>query len=738
MKLINFKINILLYLFFFLKTIFKMIDCEKFNNNLEKINLSNEKSKFYNSKKYKKNKISKTKSKEKSKNQKKPEKKSRIKDNSSFKDIAPNLTSQIQGNNQTILNYTYNSLNQTFDTKDFYNFKKDIKKYDFKLLNKDLEQIFQVMLLKNENRLNTNGVRDFIHFFMNSYNNCDKDKDNILNLSEFKDCIKSDKYLQQIIPSATMKLNKLFSNKPEDNDFLQRLFKILDSKTSNFIDFNEYMYLRLFAFSWKKCSVYSPFLDESDFECALEISSGYKTLTRTLTRKIFELSLELTDNLGNRGIDFVSFVNIIDSLRLYSNINAKRNEDITRDEFNNALDTSVLPLRYNQKIVYQMMEIMQENDKPNQGIDILSFIFNDFFLKLFFEIGKERPYFLSREELRNVFDHPLFPNRTLTKIIEIPQFEFTADSYQMYQYYNISNFNSEDNYLYKSFIEVSNENSNNEKKNNLRTNNKIKISNSLENKKNTIGKKVNSELNNQENFEKFGNNKNGWSDFDVDMFSNKVAQNLNLPLFKNGKNNFNISLNTNITIDKIFTSLDRDYTGYVDFKSFINFIQVASLFAREDTYDKGKLPSNKLYELYSNYADYPVINYKTRQNSKRFNYFQLNQQIDPLDAYLILYIDDIAKYFFRNDDDQTLNEIETKKFLTKMNMKYIPDAYLNKCLRGIDENDLPKYEWECCFVQGMTLNLKFYDGIENYLTAKINGIPLTNTAFYNVENQYLN
>jgi len=121
-----------------------------------------------------------------------------------------------------------------------------------------------------------------------------------------------------------------------------------------------------------------------------------------------------------------------------------------------------------------------------------------------------------------------------------------------------------------------------------------------------------------------------------------------------------------------------------------------------------------------------------RERAKRFSLFESNIFIDPLDAYLILNIDSIAKYFYRLDDYTTLNEIEVKKFLTRANMRYLPDEYLKKCIRGNDRNNLPKFEWECCFNQGMSLNLKFYETMENYLKVKQNNITLSNTNFYDI------
>lgn len=739
---------------------------EKFSSELEKTDL---KSSTKNSKKYK--------------SERKSNNKKNIKNTLQEKYTSSNNNQNSSSNSSnSLLNSMYRSLNDTIVAKDLHEFKRENRKFDFKILDKELEEIFHLMLLRNNKRLTTNSVRDFIHFFMNSYNNCDKDKDNILDLSEFINCLKSDKYLVQIIPIDPRKSNSTFSplyKKYDPEEFYKLVFESLDEKEFGYLNFNDYMKLRLIAFSWRKCSVFAPYLEETDFECSIEIVAGYKTLSRTLVRKIFFLALELSNSNGNRAVDFLTFINIAGSIKIYSKINTKQDDDITRNEFNSALDGNTIPIRYNQHIINQMFELMQEADKPNQGIDLQSFIFYDFFLKLFYKAGKSRLFLINRDEFYQILKNPLFPNTTLHEIYLIPQYEFNADSYQVYQYYNISRFNSEENYLYKSFLELensSNSKSANENKNNIKTNLRLstqvtnkeknrfvksekkvafgsslqsqtKLTSTNSNKKTSLNSKEKStELKYRTEYEKSETNafntlkslnKNIWSDFDLELFTSKVSNRLNLPGLNDGKNAFNVTVDLNKTVDKIFNGLDIDFDGYADFKDFAYFIHVTYLFSKEDKYNRGKIAAGNLYEIYTNYADYPVIGWKTRESAKKFSFFDTNLFVDALDAYLILNIDSVARYFYRLGDTQTLNEIEAKKFLTRINMRYIPDVYLNKCLRGIDSNNLPKYEWECCFIQGMNLNLKFYETMDNYMTVKANNLTLSNTVFYNVDPNYL-
>lgn len=628
-------------------------------------------------------------------------------------------------------NSLYRAINSTSIAKDLYTFRKENRIYDYKILDRQIEEMFQIMLYKTQKRLTKNGLRDFIQLFTKTYNSCDKDKDNVLNFSEFKECLKSDQYLNQIIPTP-----KQYSNNEEltssEDVFYKTLFNLIDDRNLGYINFVSYIKIRLFSFSWRQCSIYAPYMEEVDFECAIDIISGHKTASRTLIRQIFFMSLYFSNNPNQRNIDFLTFVEFANCIKLYGMINQKEDEDITRNEFNLALDGNLLPIRYNQMIIDQIFDLVQDHDKLNQGLDMQSFIFYDLCLQLFSLKTASRPYYLNKNELIEVFNNPIFPNKTLAEISFIPQFNLTADSYQMYQYYNITQFNGEENYLYK-FLET-------------------EVQTSYENKYNLRGKYSNSKfqknfnykLNSYEkNFKTSNSNKNKLENSaknvypdEIEIFNNKFT---NDPLSKSlstGYNNLNITFNLNATSNRIFDALDGNSVGYISFKDFAVFYHIAYVFTKEDKYSKGKLTAGRLYDKYSTYSDYPVISYHFRERSVRFNSFDVNSYIDLLDTVIIMRLDDMVRFYTRKTDLQTINEIDVKSLLSKINMKYIPDSILNQCLRGIDYNNIPKYEWECCFIQGMTLNLNYYEAMSNYLTAKNNNITLSSTVFYNIDPNY--
>ena len=218
--------------------------------------------------------------------------------------------------------------------------------------------MFQIMLFRTQKQLTKNGLRDFIGLFMNTYSSCDQDKDNVLNKAEFIQCLKSDKYLSQIVPTP-----KEYSNNnklsDDENTFYETIFNIIDDRNLNYINFVGYIRIRLYSFSWKHCSVFAPFLEEVDFECAMDIVSNHRTASRTLMRQIYFMSLHFSNNPNQRNIDFITFTEIVTSIRLYGTINQKEDEDITRNEFNLALDGNILPIRYNQLIIDQIFELVQ-------------------------------------------------------------------------------------------------------------------------------------------------------------------------------------------------------------------------------------------------------------------------------------------------------------------------------------------------------------------------------------------
>jgi len=172
-------------------------------------------------------------------------------------------------------------------------------------------------------------------------------------------------------------------------------------------------------------------------------------MTRTSARRLYQLALDLSNTRQHRDIDFVTYVMIANSVRLYGLINGRDNSDATKDEFNSAMDSNLLPQRYNQDVINQLFRLVEDNDRPNQGIDLISFVFYDFALKLFHVPNPTRRWYQTLPEFQSAVTNYLFPNEAFQEFRRIPQNNLTTVGLQMYTYLNISQWKDEENHFLK-------------------------------------------------------------------------------------------------------------------------------------------------------------------------------------------------------------------------------------------------------------------------------------------------
>merc|ERR1711957_711428 len=325
--------------------------------------------------------------------------------------------------NDTLSKANWRDINNTMVQQSVNIFLPNHRKWDFKMLDHQLQDIAMDMNYRDEYGHSQEGLRAFIRYFINYFEACDTDRDNQLSRVEFRNCMKNDTFLMIIdVPSknySALSANPL--NYTNETTYADTLFDLLDPHETAYLNFHSYMSLRLFIFSWRRCSVGAPNIEESNFECAIEIAAGWKTMNRNTVRKLFFLGLEMSGNINIRNLDFITYVSFAQAVRLYGKINGKEDNDVTRNEMNLALDNDILPLRYNQDTINIFFRLIEDKDLPNQGFDVLTFCFYAFWLNLEF--------------------------------LKIPQGNLTSHSYQMYTYLNVSNYQDESDHFLKSFIE---------------------------------------------------------------------------------------------------------------------------------------------------------------------------------------------------------------------------------------------------------------------------------------------
>ncbi len=355
--------------------------------------------------------------------------------------------------NLTLGNTLNTFINKSIKNIDMKTFIESNKNSKFHLLfDMQLEEIF--LILKNNRLAGINDFRSFYEVFFSHFKKCDKENKLFLNENDLIECLKNDPYLSLIQPP-----DKLYAVKKEyitdSKSFGRNIFLFADNYDIRGLNFYDYVELRLIAFAWRKCSVNIPFIDESSFECAIQIISGSKIINSNTSKRIFDLALELTSpEVKNvRSLDFIVYYLVANTIRLYGKINPREDMDATRNQFNVALYNNILPTRYSQSIIEDLFRLVKSNSNSNNGIDLYSFFFYDKYLRIFYQgFESNKRWFVNETELNDIINFYEFPGYMYNYLKQVPQANYTADSYNLRTHINPALL-SEDDYFNK-FLEI--------------------------------------------------------------------------------------------------------------------------------------------------------------------------------------------------------------------------------------------------------------------------------------------
>lgn len=358
------------------------------------------------------------------------------------------------------------------------------------------------------------------------------------------------------------------------------------------------------------------------------------------------------------------------------------------------LDENHLPGRYNQFIVDSFFRLTSEADMEVSGLDFNSFMFYDFALQLFYlppQNGTRR-WYLNEKEFTNAFMDIRFPKKLFAELKTLPTTNYTEKTYQMYTYKRVSNFDGEHEFLDKSNLPTSflqtEENANEVEERSKHKSLKLKT---------------------RKNPSRF--------------VPNKIA----------GHPSNDTHFYLNFTALRIFDLVDANSDGYVDFYDWGTFYSTLHLFSNFDTYGKGRITAGDAYSKFYSYSDYPRISHTTRMRARKFQQINPDLYVNFYHVYLVLRIEDIIDMYTRHNDKTLLFEVELKRVFNKINLNYINDALLNKCLRGVDPTGIPQYDWECSFMAALIENIHYQESAVQFTTMKAHNITLQNTDFYNTD-----
>lgn len=584
-----------------------------------------------------------------------------------------------------------------------------------KLLDKEILEIFNFFRTKKF-LTSRYDMRSSIELFLNDFERCSPNNTYVMDLPQFQRCMTIDPSLRRIVPPSSAFANYNNYSDPKDTNktaFKTLLFKTLNKMHENYLNFYDYLMLRLYVFSWAKCSVNGPYLDESSFECAIDIVINWRSLDRQTARNIYYFAIKIAPNAEKtRHIDFISFINLASSIRIYGMINKKGDSDATKAEFNNALDNNLLPIRYNQKVIDDFFKLVCDEDNPNQGIDVLTFWFFDSILRIFFGESKgEKRWQANFNQFAAALDSGFFPSHLQKYIQLIPQYTLKNTSYMMEAHDNVRYFKTEEDFLMMpKFLEKT-----------------IK-----EKKSETIATASNENSNlNSANLKNYKNLKSEIQTQSKTKTEFKFSSKLESLLKSSAAEGYN----KNTTYSRIFTTLDSDEDGYIDFYDFGMFIQVATLFADADEHNRGRVLAGVLHEKLSESSGLPTLNSKFREKAKRFGLINQDVNFDLYNAIVLMKMDEIAFHYARKEDPSLVFEIDMKQIFSRIGLVNIPDGHIKGCIRGqLDEGyKQKKYDWECAIIIGLKETLDFIEQANDLTKIKKNKIGIAMTTFKNAD-----
>lgn len=656
----------------------------------------------------------------------------------------------------------HNFLNNTFLYANKDKLSEEISKPEYLMSKSQVKYILSTFILKNNEKVSENTLKGFYILFLKSFRKNDKNNDNSLSLEEFEEAFKGkDQYLSEIFnnymkddylpfPDRNETAKDSNSTQLRNNKkqyFIRRLFNLLDSDISDHLTFYNYLQLRLILFSWKKCSVLKPFVSESEFICAISIINNSKSDSYELYKKLFRLGILLSnptykdgsftnvskvdtfnsdktfrEKLFNhyinplksiRYLDFAQFSELAISTNLFSSINPK-NEDISRSMLDEALSDGILPRRYNSEILNSFSN--KNNDKKEyKSIDIITFVFRDYFLRKFFSLGskykiydkfddtykkennfkktkgfkakddfssKKIKYEISQDDLTEIVNHLDFPEIISQQLYNLPYKKRTKDDYQKeVTLKHEIKYNENDYLLFTERDEV-------------------KKTTTTKTKK--VTKKV----------------------------IKKVTSKSQSRTMKNSISN---------GVWYIFPTLDLRSSGTIDYKEFLNFIETFYLFhqmciSKEIYY----ISISEVQEYVSNYSGYPLINILNKEVLIPIKQFL------RIDAYHLLILFTFEQYFNINKSrsgsrphlTNVVNELVLKEYLSKIDSEFLPMGIINETCLVKDEVENVKgpeiaYDMSCSISKAVEKNLEVKHANDDYEEVKEKKLKLNLTGFYN-------
>ena len=119
-------------------------------------------------------------------------------------------------------------------------------------------------------------------------------------------------------------------------------------------------------------------------------------------------------------MDFLAFTRAALIVHNYSRMKIKRDGSLTLHEMLDFINNNLAPMRLNDQVAGQFIELTTRVKSKHAGIDIVSFTYLDSFHNSFAKYSETRHNYLNISEYLTLIYNPFFPNVLLNAMSKIP------------------------------------------------------------------------------------------------------------------------------------------------------------------------------------------------------------------------------------------------------------------------------------------------------------------------------
>jgi hypothetical protein len=302
-------------------------------------------------------------------------------------------------------------------------FLEAVKYALYKLTRGEAEQIFTFVDQNKDDMVDLREWDAFTALFIQPFEACDKNGDNIVDEEEFSACWEAD-------PKANV---IDFRRKYSENKH-KLILNTVSTRGAAEINFADYLFIKKAMFGWSQCHSGAKFMAKNHFKCALGTAIPQKFHSKLDYEKIYTVGLGLAGDRNVIELDFIGYLSVVYYTYTFGVFNAPADSPLMeKTQWLKAIKEDRLPNNWEESEVEAIFGLINNSAtmKVNKvsAIDFGSWSFFFSLHRAFNAYSVEKPLQLSSSEFLKLMNDP-FTSAEVKLAIDVSHTQFAQANYQ--------------------------------------------------------------------------------------------------------------------------------------------------------------------------------------------------------------------------------------------------------------------------------------------------------------------